>query len=326
MTDWKKLPFEASAEIRVGISSCLLGEEVRVNGGHAHDSFITSVLGQYFSWVPIYPEVDIGMGTQRETIRLENENDSIHLRAPKSGTDYTEKIKSYADERIVHLSEQPLHGYILKKYSPSCGMERVRVYDENDVPTRTGRGVFARALMEKFPLLPVEEEGRLRYAHFRENFVERVFAYYRLQQFLSATPQPGELVEFHTRHKLTLMAHHQDRYRELGRIAAKAGTGDFTVLLDEYSSFFMETMAIPATAKNHTNVLQHALGYFRQYLDSPDRQEMADYISDYRSGSVPLIVPITMMKHHLRKYPIKWLEKQVYFHPYPPELKLWNPI
>ena len=326
MTDWEKFTFDPEPDIQVGISSCLLGEEVRYNGGHSHDSFITSMLSPYFSWIPICPEMDIGMGTPRENIRLVRREDEIHLIGPKSGTDYTDKMQSYAKERVQELAQSPLHGYILKKDSPSCGMERVRIYDTNDVPQRKGRGVYALQLMEQFPLLPVEEEGRLRDAHLRENFIERVFAYYRVQQFTSDSPTPGDLVEFHTRHKLTLLAHHQEKYRQLGQLVAKSGDQNFTQVLKEYITLFMKTLQVQASLKNHTNVLHHAMGHFKDYIDSPDRQELADCISDYRSGLVPLVVPITLIKHHLRKYPVDWLKKQVYFYPYPPELKLRNSI
>lgn len=327
MTDWQKFTFENSPDIKVGISSCLLGKEVRYNGGHAHDSFVTSMPGQYFSWVPVCPEMEIGMGTPRETIQLEQKDGTIRLRATKSRTDYTEQMESYANERTDQLAEQhPLHGYILKKDSPSCGMERVRVYDENDALTRTGRGVFARVLMEKFPLLPVEDEGRLRDAHLRENFVERVFAYYRLTNFIQDAPTPGYLVEFHTRHKLTLLSHHQERYRELGQLVGNASDRDLVDVLDEYSTQFMDLLSIKSTVKNHTNVLYHVIGYFRDVLDSPDRQELNDIVGDYRAGLVRLIVPVTLIKYHLRKHNIDWLDKQVYFHPYPPELKLRNSI
>jgi len=326
MTDWEKFTFEAKPEIRVGISSCLLGEMVRFNGGHAHDSFLTTALGQYFRWIPVCPEVEVGMGTPRENVRLVDGENSPRMIAPKSGTDWTDRMRSYANNRVSELESENLHGFILKKDSPSCGMERVRVYGKNDIPHKDGTGLFAAELMRHFPLLPVEEEGRLRDSHLRENFVERVFAYYRLQRFLADTPAPSDLVEFHTRHKLTLMSHHQEKYRDLGRLVAQAGEADFEKLLVDYGQQFMEALKVKATPKNHTNVLHHTMGYFKKELDASDKQELVDVIEDYRTGLVPLIVPITLIKHHLRRIPVEWLDKQVYLNPYPYELKLRNSI
>lgn len=326
MTDREKFTFESDPEIRVGISSCLLGEMVRFNGGHAHDSFLTTALGQYFNWIPVCPEVEVGMGTPRENVRLVDGEDGPRMIAPKSETDWTDRMQNFASERVQQLETDSLHGFILKKDSPSCGMERVRVYDKNDIPHKDGTGLFAAELMRHFSLLPVEEEGRLRDAHLRENFIERVFAYYRLQRFLADLPESADLVEFHTRHKLTLMSHHQQKYREIGRLVAQAGDVDFAKLLLDYSQQFMETLKVKATAKNHTNVLHHAMGYFKKELDASDKEELVEVIENYRTGLVPLVVPITLVKHHLRKHPVKWLSKQVYLNPYPHELKLRNSI
>ena len=326
MTDWEKFTFETNPNIRVGISSCLLGEEVRYNGGHAHDSFVTTMLGQYFEWVDICPEMDIGMGTPRENIRLVNTDGTLRVIAPKSGTDYTEKMQTYAVAKTEELSQVPLHGYILKKNSPTCGMERVRIYDKNSVPRKNGVGVFAAQLMEQFPLLPMEEEGRLRDNNLRESFIERVFAYYRLKRFLGENPEPGDLVEFHTRHKLTFLSHNQEAYREMGRMVANAGESDLDSLLDEYTTKYMEALKIHANAKKHTNVLHHILGYFKNDLDANEKEEMVSIIDQYREGILPLIVPVTLLKHHLMRHPDPWLEKQVYLHPYPQELKLRNVV
>jgi len=327
MTDWMSITFNEKPTVRIGISSCLLGELVRLNGGHAHDSFTTTTLGPFVEWLPICPEVDIGMGTPRENIRLiRDEENNIRLSGPKSGTDYTERMQLYARERVEQLANEHIHGYILKKNSPSCGMERVKVYDQNDVPQRNGTGLFSRELMARFPLLPVEEEGRLRDNHLRENFIERVFAYYRLLQFLGSNPTPGTLVDFHTRHKLTMLSHNQERYREMGRLVAEAGTMDFQSTLDEYANQFMRTLTIHATRSNHTNVLHHIIGYFTDQLDRADTEELISIIEKYRSGHLPLIVPVTLINHHLRRHPVEWLQKQVYLTPYPPELKLRNLI
>lgn len=311
-------------QIRVGISSCLLGMEVRYDGGHKHDSFLTQTLGRYFQWVPVCPEVEIGMSVPRESIRLLGSAGAPRLVGIKSGTDYTERMKIYAQNRVEKLAQSGLHAYILKKDSPSCGMERVRVYGPNEIPTRDGVGMYARALMEKFPLMPIEEEGRLNDPRLRENFIERVFAYYRLTEFLKNGPRPGDLVKFHTRHKLTLMSHSPKHYRELGQLVAGAGKSTFQASLEEYAVRFMAGLKISATPRKHANVLYHVMGYFKKTLDSADRQELAALIEQYRQQFLPLIVPITLVKHHLRRHPVPWMEEQVYLNPYPGELMLRN--
>lgn len=310
--------------IRVGISSCLLGMEVRYDGGHKHDSFLTQTLGRYFTWISVCPEVEMGMGVPRENIRLVGTAANPRLIGAKSGTDYSEKMKTYARQRLEKLAQLELHAYILKKDSPSCGMERVRVYGPNEIPTRDGVGMYARALMEKFPLLPIEEEGRLNDPRLRENFIERVFAYYRLTEFLKNHPRPADLVKFHTRHKLTLMSHSPKHYRELGRLVARAGQANFQASLEEYATQFMAGLKINATPRKHANVLYHVMGYFKKTLDSADRQELATLIEQYRQQLIPLIVPITLVKHHLRRHPVPWMEEQVYLNPYPGELMLRN--
>jgi len=200
------------------------------------------------------------------------------------------------------------------------------VFDKNGVPHRDGVGMFASRLLERFPLLPVEEEGRLRDHNLRENFIERVFAYYRLQRFLSEDPNPGYLVEFHTRHKLTFLSHNQEAYREMGRLVANAGDSDFQSVVAQYEELYMSTLQIQANRKKHTNVLHHILGYFKNDLTPDEKQEMVDIIDQYRDSIIPLIVPITLLNHHLMKHPVDWLQKQVYLHPYPPELKLRNTV
>lgn len=311
-------------KIRVGISSCLLGMKVRFDGGHKHDNYLTQTLGRYFEWVPVCPEVEIGMSIPRENIRLVGAINDPYLIGPKSGTDYTDRMKSYSRERVEELAALSLHAYILKKGSPSCGMERVRVYDKNNVPSRDGVGIFARFLMERFPLLPVEEEGRLNDPRLRENFIERVFAYQRLQELLQNRLKPGDLVQFHTRHKLTLMSHSVAHYKEIGQLVATAGNSDFPALLEEYSRQFTTILAVKATTRKHTNVLHHIIGYFKKLLDAPDKQELLEVIEQYRNHYLPLVVPLTLINHHLRRHPIPWMQEQVYLNPYPAELMLRN--
>lgn len=317
-------PFADEPQIRVGISSCLLGMKVRFDGGHKHDSFLTQTLGRYFQWISVCPEVEIGMSVPRENIRLVGTAGDPRLIGAKTGTDYTGRMRTYARERVEKLAQMELHAYILKKDSPSCGMERVRVYGPNEIPTRDGVGMYARALMEKFPLMPIEEEGRLNDPRLRENFIERVFAYYRLREFLKSASRPSDLVKFHTRHKLTLMSHSPKHYRELGQLVARAGKSNFDAVLEEYAAQFMAGLKISATPRKHANVLYHVMGYFKKNLDSADRQEMAALIEQYRQEFLPLIVPVTLVKHHLRRHPVPWMEEQVYLNPYPGELMLRN--
>ncbi len=316
----------AAEKIKVGISSCLLGMKVRFDGGHKHDRFLTGKLSKYFDWVAVCPEIEIGMGTPRENVRLVGDINNPKMIAPKSGSDYTEKMLKYADERLEKLRSSDLSGYILKKDSPSCGMERVRVYDHNNVPQRNGIGIFARKLMEAFPLLPVEEEGRLNDPLLRENFIARVFAYRDLQKFLRNDPTPGGLVKFHTAYKLTVMAHNPVNYRALGRLVAQSGGENFSEVLTQYCTLLMDTLKQRASTRKHANVLYHILGYFKRDIDTGDKQEIVETIELYRKGMVPLVVPISLLKHHLRRNPVAWINEQAYMNPYPQELMLRNNI
>ncbi len=311
-------------KIRVGISSCLLGMEVRFDGGHKHDTYLTQTLGRYFEWIFVCPEVEMGMSIPRENIRLVGTPENPRLIGPKSGTDYTEMMNVFTKKRLDELATLNLHAYILKRASPSCGMERVRVYAGSGMPAKNGSGMFARQLMEIFPLLPIEEEGRLKDPRIRENFIERVFAYYRLQALLQEDPSPKKLVTFHTQHKLTLMSHGVKHSKEIGQIVAKAGSANLNALLREYSELFMKILTIKATARKHTNVLHHIMGYFKKVLDADDKQELLQLIELYRQQYIPLVVPLTLINHHLRRHPIPWIQEQVYLNPYPSELMLRN--
>lgn len=312
--------------IRIGISSCLLGQEVRFDGGHKHDTLITETLGRFFQWVPVCPEMEIGLGTPRESLRLVGITESPRLIAPRSGHDHTERMNRWAKGRLDQLQALELHGYILKKDSPSCGMERVRVYGESGRPQKNGRGLFAAALLERFPLLPVEEEGRLHDLPIRENFVEQVFAYHRWTSFRGGQPRPRDLVAFHMRHKLALLAHDEPTYRRMGRLVARAGSTNMGVLLEAYGELLMTALKARATPRKHANVLYHLAGYLKQGLDPGDRAELRDCIESYRRRLVPLVVPITLLKHHFRRHPVPWVLGQTYLNPYPDELMLRNHV
>jgi uncharacterized protein YbgA (DUF1722 family)/uncharacterized protein YbbK (DUF523 family) len=308
------------------VSACLLGDEVRYDGGHKRNTFLTDTLGAVVEWVKVCPEVESGMSTPREPIHLIAENGTIRLRAVKTGIDHTASMTTYADTRVAALDAEDLCGYILKKDSPSCGMTRVKVYGGDGPAAKSGVGIFARALLTRYPHLPVEEEGRLEDARLRENFIERVFAFRRLRDLFEARWAIGDLVRFHTAHKLVLLAHSTEAYTRLGRLVAGAKSVDRAALRPEYTAGFMDALKLIATQKRHTNVLQHMAGYFKKSLDAASRAELTEAIEDYRLGLVPLIVPVTLLRHHVRAHNVEYLSTQVYLAPHPKELMLRNHV
>jgi len=315
-----------SVPIRIGISACLLGEKVRYDGGHKRDSYLVETLGRYVEWVPVCPEVEMGLGTPRDTLRLVRISNDIHLIMPKTGADHTPAMHAYAARRVRDLAGENLRGYILKKGSPSCGMERVRVFDAHGVPAKSGRGLFAAALLQQFPHLPVEEEGRLCDPHLRENFIERVFAYDRLRRLFTRHWKIGDLVAFQTAHKLLLMAHSPRAYQSLGRLVAEAKPVPRAELRDRYEAEFMGALKEMATTKRHVNVLQHMVGYFSKQLDADSHQELQAVIHDYHSGIVPLVVPLTLISHYVRSFDVEYLRGQLYLEPHSKELMLRNHV
>jgi uncharacterized protein YbgA (DUF1722 family)/uncharacterized protein YbbK (DUF523 family) len=312
--------------LRLGISACLLGREVRHDGGHKRDPFLVETLGAFVEWVPVCPELELGLGVPREPIRLEGSPRAPRLVAPKSGTDHTEAMARFARARVADLARLDLSGYVLKKDSPSCGMERVRVWGRSAVPARTGIGAFARVLLEALPLLPVEEEGRLHDPRLRDNFVERVFAYGRWTSFLADRPRRGDLVRFHTAQKLLLLAHEPAAYQRLGRLVARAKERPLAEVLADYGRGLMQALRVLATPKRHANVLEHMLGYFSEHLEPAERQEIVELIADHRRGLVPLVVPLTLVKHHVRRFDVTYLAGQAYLDPHPKELMLRNHV
>ena len=311
---------------RIGISSCLLGIKVRHDGGHKHDVLITQTLGRHVEWVPVCPEFEVGMGVPREAVRLVGSPANPKMIADKSGKDWTLEMQSYANKRVRKLKDMDLSGYILKKNSPSCGMERVRIYGPKGMPYRQGRGLFAQALMTKLPLLPVEEEGRLYDPALRENFIERVFGYHRWQTLVSDGRSIKRLVDFYSQEKLLLFAHSEAHMRRLGRIVAQAKKMSFGAAMEEYGRLFMEALSHRATARKNTNVLQHMLGYFSKQLSSDERNALLGVIGDYKRSLVPLVVPLTLIRHYADKYDIAHLRGQSYLQPHPKELMLRNHV
>ena len=323
-------PNESSSEsqdrLKLGVSSCLIGEKVRHNGGHTRNEFVLNTLGQWVDWVPVCPEVEIGLGVPRESLRLVGKLDSPRMVGTRSGDDHTDTLNDWAEVRIQHLKNQKLDGYVFKKGSPSCGLFRVKVYDHNTVPIAKGRGLFAEKLTRAMPLLPVEEEGRLNDPKLRENFIERIFAYNRWQKLLEE-PSVSALVQFQADFKMTLMAHSPAGQKELGRLVANGRKLPLDEILEEYGRRFMEILQEIPTPKRHTNVLMHLMGFLKQSIDRGDKAELVDVLEKYRLGFLPLVVPVTLIQHHFRRASTpEWLNRQTYLNPYPSEMMLRNQI
>ncbi len=310
--------------IRLGISSCLLGNPVRFDGGHQHDRYLTETLGAFVEYVPVCPEVECGLGIPRETLRLVGNPASPRLVTTRSGMDHTERMRSWAEERLQGLAREELDGFIFKKGSPSSGMERVKVYSDQGMPRKIGAGIFAQAFMDRFPSLPVEEDGRLYDPALRENFIERIFAHRRWRHLLAAKPGIGDLVAFHTSHKLLILSHNEKIYREMGRLVALASTPVQEEVFGTYERLLMEALKGLSTVKKHTNVLMHMLGYFKKQLTADEKTEILGIIDQFKMGYLPLIVPITLLNHYVRKYREDYLAGQLYLNPHPLELKLRN--
>lgn len=311
-------------KIRLGISSCLLGNKVRYDGGHKLDHFLTDTLGHYVEYVPVCPEVEVGLPIPRESLRLVGDPLTPRLVANRSGEDLTARMQSWAARRLDELEKEGLCGFIFKSGSPSSGMERVRLYDSNGIPRKTGVGIFARAFMERFPSLPVEDEGRLNDPDLRENFIERIFALRRWRELEGGAFTVGALVKFHSAHKLQIMAHSPKHYAEMGRLVAHGAGVEPSELARAYRGMFLEALGHHATPGRNANVLKHIAGYFRRRLDSGERQELSETVENYRTGLFPLIVPVTLINHYVLKYDDPYLKQQTYLRPHPLELKLRN--
>jgi uncharacterized protein YbgA (DUF1722 family)/uncharacterized protein YbbK (DUF523 family) len=308
-------------KLKIGVSACLLGQNVRYNGGHQLNHFIRDILGQYMEFVPVCPEVECGMSTPRETLRLVGNEDAPRLVTSRSGVDHTEQMQSWARAKIKQLEQEGLCGFIFKKDSPSSGLYRVKVYSEHGMPRNVGTGIFAKAFTVHFPLLPVEEDGRLNDGRLRENFIESLFVFKHFRDLKAAPPSRGALVDFHTRHKLLLLAHSPEHYRRMGRFIANMPE-PVEEAYRQYGELLAETLRVRTTAKKHCNVLLHILGYFKQEISSDEKQEVLEMIEAYRLAYVPLIVPITLLNHFVRKFDQPYLRDQYYLHPHPLDLRL----
>jgi uncharacterized protein YbgA (DUF1722 family)/uncharacterized protein YbbK (DUF523 family) len=313
--------------IKILVSACLLGEKVRYDGGHKRDLFLNETLGPFVEWVRVCPEVECGLPVPREAMRLLGDPTRPRLVTSRSGIDHTERMERWAKARLEELSGLDLCGYICKKDSPSSGMERVKVYGAGDgIPARTGAGVFTRMFMERFPRIPVEEEGRLTDPVLREMFVERVFCLRRFRDLLARPLARGAVVDFHTDHKLLLLSHDRKHYEEMGRLVAGAKSFPVGTLYRKYEELFLAALTRKATPKKCADVLLHMMGYFKEMLSTTEKQEMIEVINNYRRRLVPLVVPVTLIRHYIRKYDVSYLARQVFLNPHPVELMLRNHV
>ena len=313
-------------KIKLGISSCLLGEKVRYDGGHKLDHYLKETLGQFVDWLPVCPEVEYGLPVPREAMHLAGTEEGPRLVTSRTGVDHTDGMRRWAVQRLNELEKEGLCGFIFKSRSPSSGMRGVKVYSSSGIPVRTGVGIFAGAFMERFPLMPVEDDGRLQDPALRENFIERVFVFRRWKEFRGSEAKIKDPVSFHTDHKLLILSHSIRHYRTLGSMVAAAKQFQPEKLYSEYIYNLMEGLKLLSTTKKNTNVLHHILGYFKHMISSDEKQELLEVIENYHKGLVPLIVPVALIKHYVRKYNEQYLARQHYLNPHPVELMLRNHV
>jgi uncharacterized protein YbgA (DUF1722 family)/uncharacterized protein YbbK (DUF523 family) len=313
-------------KIKLGISTCLLGRNVRYDGGHQLDRFLTDTLGQYVEYVPVCPEVECGLSVPREPMHLGGNPESPRLITTQTRQDMTDRMVAWAHKRVTELEKEDLCGFIFKSHSPSSGMERVKVYDEKGRWVKKGVGVFARLFMEHFPLLPVEDEGRLYDPRLRDNFIERIFTMKRWREVRSKKVSRGSLIGFHTRHKFLILSHSPRHYRKMGNLVGKAKDLPLIRLYQQYQTLLMESLQLKITTKKNANVLMHTMGYLKKQLTSDEKQELLEIIDHYQKEYIPLIAPITLMNHYIRKYDQPYLKQQVYLNPHPLELLLRNHV
>jgi uncharacterized protein YbgA (DUF1722 family)/uncharacterized protein YbbK (DUF523 family) len=312
--------------IKLGVSTCLLGENVRFDGGHKHDRFITDTLGQYLEFVPVCPEVKCGLGVPRESMRFVGDPQSPRLVTVRTRVDHTERMQTWAVKRVEELAEQGLCGFIFKSDSPSSGMERVKVYNEKGMAEKKGIGLFARAFIDRFPLIPVEEESRLHDPRFRENFIERIFTLKRWRELRIRKERLGGIVDFHIRNKLLILAHSEKHHRAMGKLVAAGKNLSLQDLYNQYETLLMEALGLKTTVKKNANVLYHLMGYFKNDLSPDEKHELLEIFDQYRDGHIPLIVPVTLINHYVRKYQQPYLAKQTYLNPRPVDLQLRNHV
>ncbi len=310
-------------KIRIGVSACLLGKPVRFDGSHKHDRYLTNTLSEYLDFVPVCPEVESGFSIPRETLRLVGDPEAPRLVTSRTNIDHTDRMLGWAEKRVRELEAENLCGFIFKSDSPSSGLMRVKVYNPKGMAEKKGVGLFARTFIRHFPLLPVEEEGRLNDPVLRETFIEQIFTMKRWRETLTLGRNMKNLVDFHTRHKLLLLSHSPANAR-LGKLVADGNQAPIQAVYAQYERLLIETLRMKSTIKKNLNVLEHILGYFKNQLDADEKQEMLEIFDRYRNEFVPLIVPVTILNHYVRKTGEPYLKQQVYLNPHPIALKLRN--
>lgn len=311
-------------KIKIGVSGCLLGQNIRFDGQHKFHWYINEILGNYFDYVSMCPEVEIGMGIPRKTVRLVGDLKSPEMIEPVSGTNWTAKMHAYSNKKLPKLSE--LSGFLFKKGSPSCGVFRTKVYQKNGIPLANGRGLFADTFCKRWPLIPVEEEGRLNDAKLRENFLERVFGYHRLRQLMSGRFRRGDWVKFHERNKFLILSHCRKHYTELGQLVAKISSQNSKEFKEQYARTYMSALTVKTTAKKHSDALQHVMGFLKKTIGNKEKKDILESIENYRKGILPLIVPITLLNHYIKIHDVPYIRDQFYLNPHPFDLSLRNHV
>ncbi|MDD4871454.1 MAG: DUF523 and DUF1722 domain-containing protein [Kiritimatiellae bacterium] len=313
-------------KIKLGISKCLLGERVRYDGQHKLDKFLTDTLGKYVEYVAVCPEVECGLSVPREPMILVGSPDSPMLITIETMRDLTGQVLTWAVKKLDELGKKDLCGFIFKSKSPNCGMAGVKVYDDKGLLCGLASGIFAREFMRRFPLLPVEDEERLHDHELRENFFERIFTLARYRKVVACTKSVSALMQFHARHKLLLMAHSEKHCRDMGKLLAKSkGVGSDKVYW-KYEVMLMEGLRYMTTVRKNVNVLHHMLGYFRKLMGVDEKREIRTDIDRFAKGDVPLIVPLALFRHYVRKYKVDYLADQYYLNPHPLEVAPKNHV
>lgn len=312
--------------LRIGISACLLGQNVRYDGGHKLDRYLRDTMGAFVEWIPVCPEVECGLPTPREAVRLVGDPRSPRLMTSRTGKDLTGQMRSWISKRLPELEKEDLCGFVFKTKSPSSGMRDIKVYTEKGMPSTKGVGMFARDFMDRFPMIPVEDEGRLHDAGIRENFIERVFVFHRWKAMTEGDLKLSRLVDFHTDHKYLIMSHSPKHLSVLGRIVAETKGKRIEDIFNDYFNALFDTLRLKSTVKKHVNVLHHMVGYFKKLISPDEKQELLEVIENFHRLYVPLVVPLTLLGHYVKKYNQPYLSGQIYLNPHPVELMLRNHV